>query len=449
MPVLVAVALIPFVMAAVVVAVRYPLRVVLPVYAALVPFGSGLPAGIPLSFGSLSSALGAALVLCLLLQLITVRGVSKRLSPAVPVWLLFLGVTGLTVFWSIRPGLTAYGFAVLGSLILFYVLVALVDTDHVVYRRVSTALVAGGVIAATYGLLQTALGVLPTNPKGGDPRFGYGLLGPNHTAAALLLPLAIAMAATAATAGAARRMLYGAATMLLLTGILLTGSRGGLLAAVVTFVTLLIVTPRGRPSLVALAAVGVAAVAFVLTVNPEGIGQRQAENQSSSGRTEIWKVGLVGCEQYCLLGAGWGTFGTVYATTQASVADARVLPRGIFWEPHNIALLVAVEAGVVGLAVVLLGCVLAIREASTLPASLRGPPLAGLLGLLTSGIFLSDFEFKFFWMTWAFVTLAANAASTVPDTSQTESQTQLVASHATVHGTTGRPSPVAVTRLST
>ena len=105
----------------------------------------------------------------------------------------------------------------------------------------------------------------------------------------------------------------------------MTGSRGGILAAVVAGVVLALATPTGRRRLLAWTVVGVllGAVAFVL--HPLGIAERTVATSSSSGRFSIWRVGLAACPQYCGPGSGWETFPVVYARTQPSVADAQVL----------------------------------------------------------------------------------------------------------------------------
>jgi len=47
----------------------------------------------------------------------------------------------------------------------------------------------------------------------------------------------------------------------------------------------------------------------------------------------------------------------------------------------------------------LLGLLFTLRDTYRLPASLRGPPLSGLVAMLVAAVFLSNFEYKFFWMT--------------------------------------------------
>jgi len=409
MPAELLVVAIPLLAAFLVVSFREPVRIALPLYAALIPFGSALSIGSSV-FGSVSSLLGMALGLALLLQLVTLRRSARRIPPDLPVWLAFLGVTGATVFWSVAPELTRDGFLVLGSQILLYVLVVLAGISRAELARTEHALIIGGVLAALFGVTQLLfLGGLPTG-EGASPRFGEGLLGPNNQAAAFLLPTAIALARVASEQGR-RRWRFAGATTVLLIGVVLTGSRGGLLATILVLLTMVLVTRRGRSALIAYFVAGSLLLATILVVNPAGVGQRQVSaGQNSSGRSDIWAVGFSACRTYCLTGSGWGTFPRVYAAERASVPDARVIKRGVYFEPHSIWLLASVEAGLLGLLLLVVGLGLSLATALRLPAHLRGPPLAALLGTVFAGFFLSNLEFKFFWMALIYVALCYQVA---------------------------------------
>jgi hypothetical protein len=143
---------------------------------------------------------------------------------------------------------------------------------------------------------------------------------------------------------------------------------------------------------------------------------------SSSGRTSIWHVGLAACPQYCPFGSGWGTFPDVYAATQATVPGASVLTgTGGSYQPHNLWLLAAIELGLPGLLLMAAGLGLALLEALRLPASLRRAPLSALVGTIVAATFLSNLEFKFFWMALIAVALAHNLAEADPDFAGSES----------------------------
>jgi len=408
------VALSPLLVAYVIACFRDPVRYALPPYAILIPFGSSFEVA-PGPFGGVSSLLGLLLGAAILTQLVTTRRGSVRIPLAVPEWLAFLALSGFSLFWSIAPVATFEDFRILASQVLLLVALVLTKFDMRSLRLFATSLMAGGVAVVCYGLAQmTVLGGLPgrrTGPGDGAPRFGDDLLGANNEAAALLLPLAIAVTRTLTESGRSR-LFHGAATLLLLLGILMTGSRGGLLGAFVVLAVVLWlgVAPRARK--VGVAATVVVLVALALVFQPFGFGRRQVENSTnSSGRTDIWLVGAGACPLYCLGGAGWGAFPTVYQQELSSTPEARVQPRGATFEPHSIFLLAVIELGLPGLVLLLLGLAIGLVSAWRLPAAMRAPPMAALLSTVASSFFLSNMNFKFFWAVIAYVAISETVAA--------------------------------------
>jgi O-antigen ligase len=403
-----AVALAPVLVAYLIAAVRDPLRYVLPPYAVSLPFSSLLSVG-PGPFGSASSLLGLLLGATLLVQLATTRRSSARLSLAVPVWLAFLALCALSFFWSIAPTVTVNGVLVLSSLVVLFAALALTEFDRVTLRRFENAVVLGGVLVVCYGVAQLLfLGGLPS--EGGAARFGKDLLDPNNQAASLLLPLAIT-AWRALTDSRSIRWVHAGAMLLLALGITMTGSRGGFLAAAVVLGTVLMLSTARRAVKTGVTVAAILFVTVILVVQPAGVGARQLERDTSSGRTDIWTVALDSCSEYCITGAGWGGFPTVYKEQLASVPDAKVRLGGVAYQPHNILLLAVVEAGVLGLALLVLGLGIGLLSALRLPSVLRGPPAAALLGNLVSSMFLSNLEYKFFWAMLAYVVMSESVAA--------------------------------------
>jgi len=200
------------------------------------------------------------------------------------------------------------------------------------------------------------------------------------------------------------------ATVLIGFGILLTGSRGGALAAVVG--ALILVSHTGGRNFVR-GALGLAiSAAVILTLLPSSISSRFSE-ATSTGRTEVWSAGLHACSTYCWRGSGWGTFPDVYMKT---VLTTPTLPgyNGILdFKAHNMWLELLVEGGVVALALAALGIASLLRTVWHIPHAQRAAPLAGLAALLVSNMFLSNFGFKYFWFTMLYAALAANVRSNV------------------------------------
>jgi O-antigen ligase len=360
--------------------------------------------------------LGLLLVAGLVVQVIAGNRGSTPVSATVPLWLMFLAVAGATTLWSLDASTTAAGFVLLASLSGIYALISVSRVDRAILRRTENGLLLGGASVACYGLAQLLVkGAFPAHvsvaaqaPVG---RFGYDLLGPDNEAVSLLLPLMVAASRSVTATTLRSRAWYSMLGLLVLAGILLTASRGGILATVVAGITLAAASPRGRVRLAAYTAAGVALGAVAFFLHPLGVAERTVVATSSSGRTAIWRVGLAACPRYCPAGSGWETFPLVYAQTQASVPDAQVLVgQGGSYQPHNVILLVAIELGIPGLVLLFAALGITVVEALRLPARLRGPPLAALLGTLFAAMFLSNLEYKFFWMSLLMVAMSRSLA---------------------------------------
>jgi O-antigen ligase len=402
----------PFVLVAVILILREPLRIGLPGFAASIPFGQMLAIGNS-PFLSLSSITGLLLAVGMLLERIRVGRVAVPLSPAVGIWLLFVGVVGSTTIWSISPGETRTGFFVIASLVALFVLVSLSDVDAKAVRRTENGLLLGGLLVVLVaGYQYFVQGGFPgeTVSLGPQPdgRFGNGLLGPDNQAVAFMLPLVIALARVVLERQQRQRLLHGVYAALFVAGVLCTGSRGGLLAAGVAVIVLVWSLPVGRPKLMAYGLLALAAAAIVFFTNPGGIAARTGTTTSSSGRTDIWRVAAAACPHYCPHGSGWETFPDVYQETQASVPDARVLVGAGTYQAHNVWILIAIELGIPGLLLFAAGMCFTTLDAAHLSPRLRGPPLAGFMATLFAAFFLSNAEYKFFWMALIYVALSRN-----------------------------------------
>lgn len=407
------VVVLPLVAALLIAVSRNPLRYLLPAYIVTVPFGSALSLGLPAPLDSLSTALLILLILTTGYQLALGARTRAPLSGTLPTWVLFLGWAALSALWSLSAQLTATGVFNLMALVMLFAVLSLVQVDAVVMRNVRVAIVFSGAAAGLYALTQLLLlGGLPVEGDAGA-RFGADILGANNTAAALLLPLAVALPLAISAARPSERLLNGAASLLIGVAIVLTGSRGGLLASILVFIVIFVATPSGRRKLAIFGVVALGALVFVLATNPGDVGSR-TDRTSSSGRSEIWLIAQTACESYCLSGSGWATFPRVYQEMQPKVPESRVLVRGTAYEAHNIWIESLIQVGLPGVLLLGTGLVLTFRDIRRLPQRLRAPPLAAFIGTMTASMFLSNFEYKFFWLVLTFVALCRSGSYDIP-----------------------------------
>lgn len=398
-------------------AARRP-TVLLAMYAALVPFGSSIAIpGVEGSFGTVSTLLGLAISAMLLLHLLLGRDRASHIPAALPLWVLVVVSAIITIGWSIDRVRTLDGLIVLTSLVALYVVASLLDITPEGVHRIGTASVVAGGLIGLLAIVQLATGTMNLEPVTEVPRFALAGSGgepggdPNITAAGLLLPLSIALFRVVERGRTRRsRTLNGLAAASAVAAILLTGSRGGMLALLAIGLILLFADPERRPS-GRHVLLGLTAVMVLFALTPANV-QDRLQDSSSTGRTDIWAIGLAACDDYCLHGSGWSTFGLVHARGLLESPDRTGWVFG--YGPHNVWLQLLVEAGVLGLVLFMAALAVNYRDLIRLPSAWRGPPLAALTGLLAANIFIANFDFKYFWLTLIYVNLAVTAAGHMP-----------------------------------
>jgi hypothetical protein len=84
---------------------------------------------------------------------------------------------------------------------------------------------------------------------------------------------------------------------------------------------------------------------------------------------------------------------------------------GRTFEPHNFLLVDMIDRGLPGLVLLLVGLAVSLASALRLPAAMRAPPVAALLGMIASSFFLSNMKFKFFWIVLAYIAVSETVAA--------------------------------------
>jgi O-antigen ligase len=264
----------------------------------------------------------------------------------------FLMWATLGLIWAMSSGtvitsLTRY----VPNFLIFFVLYAAVR-DRRDARVLIAVYVLGSAIAAGAAI------VLPTKTFDGVPRAGGFFGDPNDLAAVLVSGLALAAAMTR-WKSAPRIVRLGAAiaAAMCLLGILLSVSRGGLVALGFTLVAGAIFAGRWRPYLVLVTAVVVVVVVgYFVALAPSSARDRlSASSGNSSGRTTIWKVGWREVQHHPITGVGAGNFsiaGTQYLNEPGALIDFAPDGQGLFIDrttvAHNTYLETLAEDGIPG-----------------------------------------------------------------------------------------------------
>jgi hypothetical protein len=389
---------------------RRPVRL-LAAYFAVLPFGSAiaLPLPLPRSFSTLSSLLGLATGVAYIWHWIDQRPSLRIPSLSLPIWILYSALAVASVAWSIRARVTVDNLLVLASLVGLFTVVVVTPIAIEELKELRAWIAAGGGITGLYALALAATGNMTTTGAG-LPRFeitgaGGGEGGdPNITAAALVMPIAIALWEGLNPQRSRRsRFWFMAAAVLAGMAALLTASRGGFLSLAIVALVTVVTHRRGAWSIFVIAVVVLPAALLLPSTF-----QERVDNTGSTGRTAIWRLAIESCPEYCQEGSGFGTFADVHETAFLSYEGATGTK--IRYQAHSIWFESLIELGVAGFSLLLIALGVTVRDLLRSPLDRRGGALAGLLGLLAANTFLSNLTFKYFWLglTYAVLVVAAD-----------------------------------------
>jgi O-antigen ligase len=317
--------------------------------------------------------------------------------------LLILWLT-LSVLWSHDTG------AATAELVAWYInAVALVVLlTSVRTPRGVRLVIVGVVLAVTAAVVLALAGVDLSTHSAADVGARsegrlQGVIGdPNFMAAFIVPALALCAALRSIVSPPARAILVLAAVVLVV-GLVATVSRGGMLAALVAFITAVVLMRGRRPTVLGVGAVALAIAALWFSSNPAAIERyRSAEEDRGSGREDIWLVAGRVAANNPVTGVGLANF-TVRSREYVRRPGTLEYVELIVDRPHvvhNTYLQMLAETGAVGLALFLtiagMAVAAAIRAARRF-ARLGEPVFANVsravavaqVGLLTAAFFIS------------------------------------------------------------
>jgi O-antigen ligase len=355
------------------------------------------------------------------------------------VWSTHPGLVTLVVAfvsWSILSLIWAEsrtkGFEQLQTAILVMLLIPIVYTGVTSERDVKAiagAFVAGATVAAGYGVVTS-----PTISGGAaeaseELNRVAGTVGDPNVLASILLAgtfLAVALALTQKRNPAMRLTLFFCAFLCLL-GVVLTFSRGGLIALGAAMLVTPFLVRRRAAAITLMVLVVIGIVAFVVTFAPADAKDRLTKNDGGSGRTDIWRIGWRMVEANPVVGIGVGNFQNTSVHYQIAPGAARVRT-DLADHPsvaHNSFLELLAEGGVIGLGL-FLGIIVAalatavkatrrfLRERRSDLAVLSGAVVIAIIAILASDFFISEQFAKQLWLLIALCPALA-AISLRPD----------------------------------
>ena len=313
-------------------------------------------------------------------------------------WALYMLLASMTALWSIAPDSTALVLGQVLQLFFFFTVLSVFPAEAKDVRLLGAIVVASGVMFSIFGLASYASGYR-TQEDRLSISLNHLVLDPNHIAAQLLLPIALAVSTMLGTRGIVLRAAALVSTGVMVTTLFLTGSRGGLIAL---GVLLLYIAWRTRYRLQVLGLMALGGLGSLFTPR---IWERFTDKglQGGSGRVWIWDIGRSAFKHYWLGGAGFGAFPAAYNRELSTVYQQ--IFQGWNRPAHNALLSAAVELG-------FFGAVLLVHAWWRSWTDARGNVAleATIVALAVAAWFLDVLFFKYIWLAFEMAVLAKNAA---------------------------------------
>jgi putative inorganic carbon (hco3(-)) transporter len=380
------------------------------IYAFLLPFDTLSavgPGGL-----TLTSIAGAALA-AVLLGTAMAKKKLERPPGSCWWWGLLVAWAAVTVLWALdwKPT-TTRNLTTAIMLLLLYLVALSTNITRRELRTVSLFAVAGACVAAIYTIFQFYHGANYHDEIRGSLMAGDKAADPNYFAATLLLPLSLAVSGFLTPGRWLARLPWLVVAAIIAFGILVTGSRGAMVAVVVMILFYMYARHVSRLMTVPLVAIFVALSFFM----PDSFFTRMGTTAESggSGRLVVWQTGLVAFERYGLVGAGFNNFGVAY---RENVGSAPLWNHTYVSGAHNSYLEVAVEMGIVGLVLVLAAVVGQLRAArrcrKNMADTVGGVIVAyeaACYAILVAGFFISIIWEKWFWLSWILLAVAVRTS---------------------------------------
>jgi O-antigen ligase len=379
---------------------EWPVAMLIGLYALLAPADALLLVGGGVTLTRLASLLAIAGLTLAFIGDRSVRAVPRFALAwfAVLVWMI------ASVLWATDQSMALHKLEQIGLAMLVFGLVVMVRSTRIDLRVVIAASVLSSSVIAAYALI-----VHPVEARLGADRVvlktATGRADPNDLAAALILAFALCVSAATSNEVRGWRAAGAIASGLLFAGILATGSRGGLIAALL--VVIWIALRARRRIAAALFVIGAGA----FSVLQGDVWERFVGDQTGAGRTDIWKVGLAAFRQHWAIGSGIGTFPDAYNSVYLSVPHHFY----INWSrpAHDLLVQSFTELGIVGGALVLTAWWLQFRQLAGIGRAdpdlwLRVGLEAATLGYFAAALFIDVLDVKQTWMIPILIAAVAN-----------------------------------------
>lgn len=385
----------------------WPVEVGLGAYAFFLPFDpisaiGGESTGTSISF-VLGIVAGGAVLGTML-----VRERFQRPPKSTIWWSVLIVWATVSSAWAIDPEHVFHRLPTALSLFILFMICTATRFEERELKVVALLSIAGACAAALYVTFFSPAGpAIGPAALRSSVAWGDRQADPNDFAASLLLPLSLALGGFLFARNRYARIMMLLAFGLISYAVLVTLSRGALVALLVMTILYIRYMPRHlRKRLVIPISIFVAALATMSTAIFERI--TMGVETGGAGRLDIWTAGLQAIKQHGLIGAGLDNFPLAYS----EVAGYASRDRGLARAAHDIFLNIWVELGVPGLILFIAAMSSHLRAAKKVLRAradqFSAPVLicyAASCSVIVAGLFFDIVWRKTFWLTWTFLLL--------------------------------------------
>jgi O-antigen ligase len=267
---------------------------------------------------------------------------------------LFLCWIAVSLLWATDPGVGAKDLWVWGMAAAILAVIATTISTARQLRVVLGAFVVAGLLSVAIALPGLSSSVAPGEEA---TRLGASFQNPNYLAAGLLTSAILGAGLAAVTRRASWRLALCGAVVLIGAAILTTGSRGGIVAALVAGLAALIVMRGSRLRLgMIIAGLAVGGMLWVTAASDSSVERLREFDTGGSGRIDLWSVAWRMSTDHPVIGVGFGNY-PVEAPDYISRPGQLERVEFIVETPkevHNAYLGLVAETGVIGLALFLI-----------------------------------------------------------------------------------------------
>ncbi|MCF6148008.1 MAG: O-antigen ligase family protein [Candidatus Kuenenia sp.] len=374
-------------------------------YVFLLPFDSVLSVVGSAKGATLTKFLGVLTILVLLL-----KGIfeNKLRKPNIIClwWLLFILYGCVSLFWAIEQSAVMSRIPTAVGLLILYLIVASYQITESEYQILKLFIVAGAFLGSLFLIYLHYKGIF----VGGERTtitIGDRIADPNGIAFCLLIPITVCMEMILRSKKT--KMVQGLFLIIfgiITFGVILTGSRGGLLGVLIIFIVYILFSKQRKMLGALLVLITVVSIIFTPDFFIDRI-KDTIETHSGAGRESIWKVGLLMLKKYWMLGAGLNNFHFAYNDFAFFGSGFKGFGRG----SHNIYLGNFVEMGVLGFSFMILAMWKHYQSIySKMLQEKTGIIMlkSSFWAILATSFFLDTCWTKSFWLLWVMIIIHEN-----------------------------------------